>query len=94
METIFDHDPTTDELRFFTGPYGSERYLPGLTQDQALEDLAGLFAIRGDGERSEAYARRISDQACVRFNILNHDFISDSAARNKSGRAESISKAA
>lgn len=94
METIFDYNPTKDELRFFTGPYGQERYLPGLTQDQALEDLAGLFALRGDSERSEAYARRIADQAYARLNILNQDFISDSAARNKSGRAESISKAA
>ena len=94
METIFDHAPTKDDLRFFVGPYGQERYLSGLTQDQALEDLAGLFAMRGDGEQSKAYARRISDQAYVQFNILNHDFISDSASMNKSGRAESISKAA
>lgn len=94
METIFDHDPTAEELRYFVGVYGKDRYLSGLSQDEALEDLAGLFAMRGDAERATGYAQRIADQDYVRLNISNQDFMSDTAARKRLSRAESRSKAA
>lgn len=94
METIFDYDPTPEELRYLTGAASKETYLSGLTPDESFEDLAGLFAMRGDGERAGAYARQISDQEYVRLNILNQDFRSDSAERNTASRAVSSSKAA
>lgn len=94
METIFDYDPTPNERRYFVGTESQEWYLAGLTQDEALEDLAGLFAMRGDRERATAYARQISNQDYVRLNILNQDFRSDNAERNSASRAASRSKAA
>jgi hypothetical protein len=42
-----------------------------------------LFAMRGDGERSVAYARRMSDQDYVRFNLLNHDLMPFTSAKNR-----------
>jgi hypothetical protein len=42
-----------------------------------------LFAMRGDGERSVAYARRMSDQDYVRFNLLNHDLMPFTSAKSR-----------
>lgn len=67
METIFDHAPTPEELRYLVGP--AESYRADITEDEALEQLCMLFAMRGDAERSEAYKRRISDRDYV-FSIL------------------------
>ncbi|MBV5274084.1 MAG: hypothetical protein JZU52_10705 [Lamprocystis purpurea] len=93
METIFDHHPTPDELRYL-GDGDADAYRAGLTLDRALEDLSMLFAMRGDGQRAEAYARRISDQDYVRLNLLNHDLIPPSRERNSASFASNKSKAA
>jgi hypothetical protein len=61
METIFDHAPTPDELRYLADP-DATAYRARVTADEALEALSMLFAMRGDAERSAAYARRMSDQ--------------------------------
>ncbi|WP_295401982.1 hypothetical protein [uncultured Thiocystis sp.] len=68
METIFDHDPTPEELRYLAEP-DAEAYRADITEDEALEQLCLLFAMRGDAERSAAYKRRISDRAYVFFNF-------------------------
>ena len=94
METIFDHAPTKDELRYLTGPFGREWYLDGLTEDRALEDLCMLFAMRNDEARSVAYARKMSDQDYVRFNLLNYDLIPDRLIRKSRSSADKESKAA
>ena len=78
METIFDHAPTPDELRYLADP-DATAYRARVTADEALEALSMLFAMRGDAERSAAYARRMSDQDYVRFNLLNHDLIAPPA---------------
>lgn len=82
METIFDYDPTPDELRYLADP-DATAYLARVTEDEALEALSMLFAMRGDGERSAAYARRMSDQDYVRFNLLNHDLMPFNSAKNR-----------
>ena len=94
METIFDHAPTKEELRYLTGPYGREWYLDGLTEDRALEDLCMLFAMRNDEAQSVAYAKKISDQDYVRFNLLNYDLIPDKHPINNRSSADKVSKAA
>ena len=82
METIFDYDPTTEELKYLADP-DAAAYRARVTEDEALEALSMLFAMRGDGERSVAYARRMSDQDYVRFNLLNHDLMPATSAKNR-----------
>jgi hypothetical protein len=82
METIFDHAPTPDELRYLADP-DATAYRARVTADEALEALSMLFAIRGDAERSAAYARRMSDQDYVRFNLLNHDLIAPTSVKKR-----------
>jgi len=93
METIFDYAPTPDELRYL-GDTDADTYREALSMDRALEDLCTLFALRGDEERSVAYARRMSDQDYVRFNLLNYDLIPPRLERNSASFAGNKSKAA
>jgi hypothetical protein len=93
METIFDYDPTPEELRYLW--YGGvESYLEGPSVDRAFHDLCTLFALRGDEEPSTSYARRMSDQDYVRFNLINYDLIPSRLEMNSSSRADNKSKAA
>jgi hypothetical protein len=94
METIYDHKPTTDEMRYISGASDAEEYRLSVTEDEALAGLCMLFAMRGDGSRSEAYARRISDQDWVRLNLLNHDLISPNAAVKSPNGADNKANAA
>ncbi|WP_200243424.1 hypothetical protein [Lamprobacter modestohalophilus] len=95
METIFDHDPTAEELRYFSGPAGKDRYLEGITNDQALIDLASLFAMRGDQERSMSFIGQVSDQDFVATQLLWDSMTPESASRKRSSRAAPVnSKAA
>lgn len=93
METIFDHDPTAEELRYLWD-LDAESYRLSVSMDRALEDLSMLFAMRDDEEQAHSYARRISDQDYVRFNLLNSDFISPRRAKKRSSVEDSNSKAA
>ncbi|MCF8005091.1 MAG: hypothetical protein K9L32_12995 [Chromatiaceae bacterium] len=93
METIFDHDPTANELRYLAGDFSQERYLEGLSKDRALEDLCMLFAMRDDEERSVSYARQMSNQDHVRLNLLNYDLIPERLANNAESEANKRSKA-
>lgn len=94
METIFDHAPTKEELRYLAGNCSPDQYRQEVTADEALTDLCQLFAMRGDGARSRSYADRISDRAFVNFSLQNGDFIPFSAASNRGADAQSMSKAA
>lgn len=94
METIFDYDPTPEELRSLAGPFGKERYLERVTPDDALAGLSMLFAMRRDGARADAYARRIEDDD-LRFEFCHNDLISSSKAVNAaSSRTDRASRAA
>jgi hypothetical protein len=95
METIYDHNPTADELRYISGAPNAEQYRLNVTEDEALYGLAQLFALRGDGPRSEAYARRMSDPDSVQMNWLNGDYISPTRAIKKpSSQTKAASNAA
>jgi hypothetical protein len=94
METIFDYDPTPDELRYLAGPCSVADYHRGLTADEALTGLCQLFAMRGDRTRANAYADRISDRDFVRFTLQNGDLIAPSAATKRDSGAVNRSKAA
>lgn len=94
METIFDHEPTAEELRYLTGPQSAEQYRQVTTEDQALAGLSMLFAMRGDSKRADAYARRIQDED-LRFEFCYNDLISESnASKTASSSTDSAFKAA
>lgn len=94
METIFDHQPTAEELRYFAGPFSQADYLNGLSEDEAAKDLCRLFGMRGEAVRARAYAEQIADHDYVRFTLYNGDLIASTAAENNASRASSKSKAA
>jgi hypothetical protein len=93
METIFDHNPTPEELRYLYD-LSADTYRAAVSEDRAFEDLCMLFAMRQDDARSLAYARRISDKAYVRLNLTNYDLIPPSLAKNRDMSADIKSKAA
>ena len=91
METIFDHNPTPDELRYL-GDGDAHAYR--VSYDTALADLAMLFAMRGDGDRSDSYIRKISDPE-LRFDFLYQDLIPVNRSVNRvSSTIDNTSKAA
>jgi len=93
METIFDHAPTPDELRYLAGP-NATAYRARITQDKALEHLSALFAMRGDDGRAAAYANRIADRTYLLFELNNHDLMPASAATKSASSSMKASRAA
>ena len=94
METIFDYQPTPDELRYLARP-DPAGYRARVTRDEALEALSMLFAMRGDEVRSDAYAAQISDKAYLLFELDNHDLIASASIRKSaSSGIDTASKAA
>lgn len=93
METIFDYDPTPDELRYLAGP-DAESYRARVTADEALTGLSILFAMRGDEKLSDFYADQISDKALLKFTLQNGDLIAPSSASKRASSAVRPSKAA
>lgn len=74
METIFDHDPTEEEMERFKGLKNMELreiYLKGDT-DNHFYDLGILFSIRNDEEKSNYYFSKIKDKTIL--NTLMQDF--------------------
>lgn len=94
METIFDYDPTPEELRYLAGPCSAEEYRHGITEDEALTGLCQLFAMRGDRAQADRYAARISDRDFVRFTLHNGDLMAPSAALKRDSGALKRSRAA
>jgi hypothetical protein len=82
METIFDYDPTPEELKYLADP-DADAYRARVTEDKALEALSMLFAMRGDEERSDAYASRITDKAYLLFELNNHDLIASTSVKKR-----------
>lgn len=81
METIFDYDPTPEELRYLADP-DADAYRATVSHDGALVDLAMLFAMRNDAPRADAYAHQIADPA-VRFEFIYEDLIPPNRATNR-----------
>lgn len=94
METIFDHNPTKDELRYLADPANESTYRAEVTRDEALTGLCMLFAMRGDEARAKYYADQISDRDFVDFELYNGDLIAPSAASKRSRGLDTASKTA
>jgi hypothetical protein len=61
METVFDHEPTAEELRYlFLANLSREEYLAN-HQDQETEygNIYALYMIRGNREKALEYLNRI-----------------------------------
>jgi hypothetical protein len=61
METVFDHDPSQEELKYlFLSGQSSEEYLSS-HQDQETEygNIYALYMIRGNREKALEYLNRI-----------------------------------
>lgn len=93
METIFDYNPTPEELRYLTDET-ADAYRGRVASDDALRALSILFSLRGDEERADWYANQISDKVFLRFTFNNYDLIPPSRAANTKSSALSASKAA
>jgi hypothetical protein len=69
METVFDHSPTAEELKYlFLSGQSREEYLSS-HDDQETEygNLYALYMIRGNREKALEYLNRIRDPK-ERFN--------------------------
>jgi len=63
METVFDHNPTPEELKFlFLSGQSKEEYLSA-HEDQETEygNIYALYMIRGNREKALEYLNRIRD---------------------------------
>ena len=63
METVFDHDPSSEELRYlFMSGMSREEYL-ATHSDQETEygNIYALYMIRGNREKALEYLDRIRD---------------------------------
>ena len=94
METIFDYNPTSEELQWLSGSFNKEQYLHVITHDGALSDLATLFALRLNDKRSREYANKILDRGYVMFTLQNHDLIPPSKSSKITTSALMLPKAA
>ncbi len=93
METIFDYDPTPEELRYLAEP-DAAAYRAVVSHDGAMVDLAMLFALRDDEPRADGYARQIADPT-LRFQFTHEDLIPPNRAANRtSSTTNNRSKAA
>ena len=76
METIFDYNPTEEELQRFGGMRQFEfcKKLLGayyIYEDDANYHLGLLFSMRGDNEKSNEYFRKVKNKE--RLKILWQD---------------------
>lgn len=72
METIFNHNPTDEELRRFGGRDCLEwiKSLQGdyyLNPDDANYHLGLLFSMRGDKLKANQYWKRMEDKSRLQF---------------------------
>ncbi len=69
METIFDHDPSLEELKylFLTGQSKEEYANANRDQETEFGNIYALYMIRGNREKALEYLNRIRDPK-QRFN--------------------------
>lgn len=77
METIFDHNPTDEELKRFGGKESFEwldkKGLPYFTcEDDANYHLGILFSMRKDFKKAEEYFSKIENKRML--DLLIQDF--------------------
>jgi hypothetical protein len=74
METIFDHNPTQQELVMLFGPrpMTREEYLSVVEQESAYGDLYRLYSLRGKPEIAEQFLNKITDED-YRLTLAMHD---------------------
>ncbi|WP_394752807.1 hypothetical protein [Crenothrix sp.] len=65
IETIFDHNITSDEILALTDGYqeSQEDYLYALDQDSAFADLYRLYSLRGNSDKALFFCDQITDIA-------------------------------
>ena len=61
METVFDYDITPEEVKSIGLP-DKEFYLKFATEEDAYQDLAHLYYLRGDKKRAKKYADKLPPQ--------------------------------
>ncbi len=63
METIFDHNPSPEELRYlFLSGQSKEEYLQSRTdQENEYGNIYALYLLRGKREQALQYLERIRD---------------------------------
>lgn len=61
METIFDHNLTSEEAKKFSDATSLEDYLDMLDQDDAYYDIAYLYFLREDADNVRKYVGKIND---------------------------------
>jgi hypothetical protein len=69
METVFDHEPTTEELKYlFLSGRSKEEYLAShVDQETEFGNIYALYMIRGNREKALEYLNRIRNPK-ERFN--------------------------
>lgn len=69
METVFDHEPSPEELKYlFLAGRSKEEHLAGrLDQETEYGNIYALYMIRGNRERALEYLNRIRNPK-ERFN--------------------------
>lgn len=77
METIFDYNPTDEELKRFGGReqfewYRKLRFDPFSNEDNANYALGLLFSMRGNKKRANEYWAKINDKTIL--STLVEDF--------------------
>jgi len=61
-ETIFDHNPTDEELPHFTaGVLSKEEYLKRFDNDIFYQDICRLYIMRNDKETADKYYLMVSE---------------------------------
>ena len=77
METIFSHNVTKEELRYFFVELNTEEmYLKRRTKkEEILRDLAELFEIRENPIKAKEYWAQIPDEHQEYLLCLNDDVI-------------------
>lgn len=73
MVTIYDFNPTREELCLLFHPKLADRtvedYLDGRSQESLYRDVAALFHVRGDMQKMRFYLEKTTPQ--LRMDFLN-----------------------
>lgn len=72
METVFDHNPTDEELEWFGGFFESCKVLGIDYTDEKYADsnyyqIGILYSMRGDKQKAQEYFDKLKNQAFLRI---------------------------
>lgn len=75
METIFDHNPTKEELKkMFGNPNINPDLFLELKQEDNYVGIYKLYLLRGNQEKWVEYLNKIPDCEEKWFSVANHDY--------------------